>query len=90
MPRLSPVSPRKLVRAFEKLGFRLSGQVGSHLKLSKPGCRPIIIPTNKKEVEVGIMLANCKTAGISRVRRSSGFATDSWRGSRAAVWGLRR
>ena len=68
MPRLSPVSPRKLVRAFEKLGFRESGQVGSHLKLSKRGCRPVIIPTNKKEVEVGIMLANCKTAGISRAR----------------------
>ena len=68
MPRLSPVSPKKLVTAFKKLGFRESGQVGSHLKLSKRGCRPVVIPTNKKEVEVGIMMANCKTAGISRAR----------------------
>ena len=60
MPKLSPVSPKKLVRAFE--------QLGSHLKLSKKGCRPIIVPTNRKEVEVGIMMANCKTAGISRAR----------------------
>ena len=52
MPRLSPVSPKKQVTAFKKLGFRESGQVGSHLKLSKRGRRPVIIPTNKKEVEV--------------------------------------
>ena len=67
MTGLAPVSPKKLATAFKKLGFRESGQVGSHLKLSKQGCRPVI-PTNKKEVEVGIMQANCKTAGISRAR----------------------
>ena len=55
MPRLSPVSPKKLVAAFEKLGFRQSSQAGSHLKLSKKGSRPIIVPTNRKEVEVGII-----------------------------------
>ena len=67
-PKPSPVSPRTLIRAFDKLGSCQSSHVGSHLKLSKRGCRPIVIPTNKKEVEVGIMLSNCKAAGISRAR----------------------
>ena len=64
MPRLSPVSPKKLVAAFEKLGFRQSRQVGSHLKLvEEPACTSgIIIPSEIKPKRQSRSLASPRLA----------------------------
>jgi len=68
MPKLAPVSPRLLIAFFVQFGYRRAGQVGSHLKLSKPGAlRPLVIPMHR-EVSPGVIRANLRTAGIEAQR----------------------
>jgi predicted RNA binding protein YcfA (HicA-like mRNA interferase family) len=68
MPKLAPVSPRLLIAFFLQFGYREAGQVGSHLKLSKPGAlRPLIVPMHR-EVSSGVIRANLRTAGIDAQR----------------------
>ena len=66
MPRLTPLPWSKLVCVFEQLGYRRSGQKGSHIKLEKPGvARPLIVP-RYDEVGQNIILNLIRTAGITR------------------------
>lgn len=66
MSRLTPLPWEKIVRVFEKLGYRRAGQKGSHIKLEKPGvARPLILP-RYHEVGKDIILNLIRTAGISR------------------------
>lgn len=66
MSRLTPLRWEKIVCVFEKLGYRVAGQKGSHLKLEKPGtARPLIVP-RYDEVGVDIILNLIRTAGIDR------------------------
>ncbi len=66
MPRLTPLAWKKIVSVFEKLGYRMAGQKGSHIKLEKPGvARPLIIP-RYDEVGIDIISGLIRTAGISR------------------------
>ncbi|PJB22948.1 MAG: hypothetical protein CO113_19865, partial [Elusimicrobia bacterium CG_4_9_14_3_um_filter_62_55] len=39
MPRITPASPRLLVKIFQRFGFKVSRQEGSHLSMTKPGIR---------------------------------------------------
>ncbi len=65
---LRPIRPQRLVRAFERDGWTRKHQVGSHLTLTKAGAsRPVVIPMGK-DVPVGIILKNMRTAGMSRSR----------------------
>lgn len=51
---------------FEQIGYRHTGQKGSHIKMEKPGAvRPLIIP-RYNEVGVDIVLNLIRTAGITR------------------------
>jgi predicted RNA binding protein YcfA (HicA-like mRNA interferase family) len=66
MSRLTPLHWRTPVRVFEQLGYRWTGQRGSHIKLEKPGtARPLIVP-RYTEVGVGVIAALIRTAGITR------------------------
>ena len=66
MSRLTPLHWRTPVRVFEQLGYRWTGQKGSHIKLEKPGtARPLIVP-RYTEVGVGVIAALIRTAGITR------------------------
>ena len=66
MPRLTPLHWEKLVCVFGKLGYRMAGQKGSHIKLEKPGAaRPLIIP-RYHEVGIDIIQNLIRTAGIKR------------------------
>lgn len=66
MPRLTPLGWEKIVCVFSKLGYRMAGQKGSHIKLEKPGvARPLIVP-RYDEVGVDIISGLIRTAGISR------------------------
>ena len=55
------------MQVFEADGFTFSRIKGDHIIMRKPGRRSIVIP-KRKEVEVYIIQANLKTAGISRER----------------------
>jgi len=66
MPRLIPVSWRRLEAVFLAAGFTFDRQVGSHRSYVKAGMlRPVVIPTYD-EVPVFIIRNNLRTAGISR------------------------
>lgn len=66
MPRLAPLPWHKLVRVFEKIGYKYAGTKGSHVKLEKAGCaRPLIIP-KYDEVGVDIIKNLIRTSGIER------------------------
>ncbi len=66
MPKLSPVSYRKLVRVFERAGFRCVREEGDHMVFTKAGVlRPIVIP-KYHSVPVFVIKNNLRSAGISR------------------------
>lgn len=66
MPRITPVSSRKLGRVFERAGFRLARQEGDHRIYVKTGIvRSVVIPISR-DVPVWIIKNNLRTAGISR------------------------
>ena len=68
MPGLTPVHWRRLVCVFEREGFTIARQEGSHVVMTKPGSvRPIVLP-QYREVPVFIIRNNLRTAGISRER----------------------
>jgi predicted RNA binding protein YcfA (HicA-like mRNA interferase family) len=51
---------------FGKLGYRMAGQKGSHIKLEKAGtARPLIVP-RYDEVGIDIIQNLIRTAGINR------------------------
>jgi predicted RNA binding protein YcfA (HicA-like mRNA interferase family) len=66
MPRITPVHWKVLECVFLKAGFVFERQSGDHrcyVKRDIP--RPVVIPTYN-EVDVDIILANMRTAGMSR------------------------
>ena len=66
MPRLTPLSWERIVCVFGKLGYRMAGQKGSHVKLEKAGtARPLIVP-RYNEVGIDIIHNLIRTAAISR------------------------
>ncbi len=45
MPRITPISPKKLRKFFEKQGFTCVRIAGYHYVYTKPGViRPVVIP----------------------------------------------
>ncbi|MDP3994255.1 MAG: type II toxin-antitoxin system HicA family toxin [bacterium] len=49
MPRLSPVSSRKLIKIVTKLGFKKVRQEGSHARFIHPDGRKTTIPMHSGE-----------------------------------------
>lgn len=57
MPKIPVTSGRKLVKVFEKLGYQVARQKGSHIRLinrSNIAFPPLTIPDHK-EVSIGVM-----------------------------------
>jgi predicted RNA binding protein YcfA (HicA-like mRNA interferase family) len=68
MPKLSPVSYKRLAAVFEADGFMCVRIEGDHMVFTKPGViRPVVIP-RYAAVPVFIIKNNLRTAGISRDR----------------------
>ena len=66
MPRITPTHWAKLRCVFEKAGFVFDREEGDHIALVKAGIkRPVIIP-KYKYVGLDIILANMRTANMSR------------------------
>jgi len=57
MPKLIPISGRKLCKIVEKLGFEKIHQVGSHVRYFHPDGRKTVIPVHGDE-ELGKGLLN--------------------------------
>ncbi len=63
MPKLPVVSGAEAIRAFERLGFAVARQRGSHIVLrrAESGC---VVP-NHREIKIGTLAGILKQAGVS-------------------------
>ena len=61
------LKPSKVVKAFERAGWKDRGQKGSHVKLTKEGSEFILsIPVHKgKPIKKGLLLDQIKKAGLT-------------------------
>jgi len=67
MGRIPIKPPRGIVRAFEKLGYRVVRQTGSHIRLKHPfdpHHKPITIPDHSI-VKPGLLMKAIKDAGVT-------------------------
>jgi predicted RNA binding protein YcfA (HicA-like mRNA interferase family) len=63
MPKLPHISGAQAVKIFERLGFVVMRQNGSHIVLRK-GASGCVIP-NHKEIKVGTLAGILRQAGVS-------------------------
>jgi predicted RNA binding protein YcfA (HicA-like mRNA interferase family) len=69
MPKLTPIPYEKLIKVFERDGFRIARKRGDHIMMTKTGVRrPVVIKTSPREVPVTHIKTNLNSAGISRER----------------------
>jgi predicted RNA binding protein YcfA (HicA-like mRNA interferase family) len=67
LPKISPISPNKLIKVLEKEGFKVARQKGSHVIMINDEKNRIVIPMHPgKDIKPGLSRAILKEAGISR------------------------
>ena len=65
MPRLSPVSARKLIKILKKEGFFEVRQKGSHLRFHHPDGRKTTVPVHSGEkISKGLLAKILKDANL--------------------------
>ncbi len=65
MGKLSNISGKDAVKIFEKAGWEIIGQVGSHVVMTKPRVRVNLSIPQHKELSVGTLRALIRNAGLS-------------------------
>jgi predicted RNA binding protein YcfA (HicA-like mRNA interferase family) len=65
MPALPLLSGRKAVRVFEKLGWQVARQRGSHIIMVKDGEMTTLSVPDHKEVAKGTLRSLIRSAGIT-------------------------
>jgi predicted RNA binding protein YcfA (HicA-like mRNA interferase family) len=65
MPPLPSASGRKVVRAFQALGWQVARQRGSHIILVKEGQTATLSVPDHKEVAKGTLRSLVRAAGIT-------------------------
>lgn len=65
MARLANISGIKTVRAFEKAGLRVVGQVGSHVVMTKTGIRANLSIPQHKGLSIGALRALVRHSGMT-------------------------
>jgi predicted RNA binding protein YcfA (HicA-like mRNA interferase family) len=65
MGRLSNISGKQAVKAFEKCGWMVRGQVGSHCVLTKSGERANLTVPMHTELAQGTLRSLIKIAGLT-------------------------
>ena len=64
MARITPIPYDKLVKVFQKAGFRVSRIKGDHVVMVKEGLyRPLVIP-RRREVPVFVIKNNLRVSGF--------------------------
>ena len=66
MPKLPQIKPTPLVKFFQKQGFSISRQVGSHARLIHPDGRKITIAIHNKPIAPGTFSSILKQAQMDR------------------------
>lgn len=65
MPSVPVLKPRQVVRAFEKLGWEIARQKGSHIILVKEGHNATLSVPNHPEVARGTLRSLINKAGLT-------------------------
>ncbi len=65
MSRLPVCSGQEAVRAFQKLGYQVDHQTGSHMILRHPQMRRLTVP-NHRELAKGTLRALIREAGLTK------------------------
>ena len=66
MPGLPNCKGREAVKAFERLGYGVSKQTGSHVRMKCPGRDPITVPVHHgKDLAPGTLRALIRTSGFT-------------------------
>jgi predicted RNA binding protein YcfA (HicA-like mRNA interferase family) len=65
MPPLPLFRPREVVRAFERLGWQVARQRGSHIVLTKPGALATLSIPDHPQVARGTLRTLIAKAGLS-------------------------
>ncbi len=65
MPPVPLMSGRDVVRAFEKFGWQIARQRGSHIILVKEGARATLSVPDHKEVARGTLRSLIRAAGLT-------------------------
>jgi predicted RNA binding protein YcfA (HicA-like mRNA interferase family) len=65
MGRLGNISGKEAVRVFEKAGWHVMGQVGSHVVMSKTGIRANLSVPQHKELSTGTLRALIRAAEMT-------------------------
>jgi predicted RNA binding protein YcfA (HicA-like mRNA interferase family) len=65
MPALPVLSGRKVVRVFEKLGWEVARQRGSHIIMVKEGEIVTLSVPDHREIAKGTLRSLIRTAGIT-------------------------
>jgi predicted RNA binding protein YcfA (HicA-like mRNA interferase family) len=66
MSRLPVCSGEDAIRAFEKLGYRVDHQTGSHIILRHPQMRRRLTVPNHRELAKGTLRSLIREAGLSK------------------------
>jgi predicted RNA binding protein YcfA (HicA-like mRNA interferase family) len=65
MGQLANISGKKAVKAFERAGWSVRGQVGSHVMMSKDGVRANLSVPQHKELSIGTLRGLIRAAGLT-------------------------
>jgi predicted RNA binding protein YcfA (HicA-like mRNA interferase family) len=65
MGRLTNISGKEAVKAFQRAGWQVVGQVGSHVVMTKPDIRANLSIPQHKELSVGTLRALIRNAGMT-------------------------
>jgi predicted RNA binding protein YcfA (HicA-like mRNA interferase family) len=65
MGKLANISGKETVKAFERAGWTLVGQVGSHCVLTKQGERANLSVPQHRELSIGTLRALIRAAGLT-------------------------
>jgi len=63
--RLANISGKDAEKAFQKAGWRVIGQVGSHVVMTKPDTRANLSIPQHKELSVGTLRALIRHSGMT-------------------------
>lgn len=67
MPKLPAITPKKLVKVFERLGFQIDHISGSHFVLYRANDKKrVVIPSHTKDLPKGTLLAILRQSGIDK------------------------
>jgi predicted RNA binding protein YcfA (HicA-like mRNA interferase family) len=65
MGRLANISGKEAVRVFERCGWVVMGQVGSHVVMTRLGIRVNLSVPQHKELSVGTLRSLIRSAGLT-------------------------